>query len=416
MVEIWNPVEGALVTEPAAISGSVADANLSHWTLEEIASSGGVRILAAGASPADGELIVWDPLPADGAYTLRLSAVDHAGHSSETAINVEVSVLPPGAPVNLSAEVVNGRDVELTWQPGPGPTPTGFHVSRNGARITTAPIASQALTDVQLLDGTYTYRVIAVGPLGRESDPSDPATVVVNLTPPTVAITSPANGRRIGSEVAIYGTAFATDDFAYWELSARAAGGPVWVVLDTATAPVIGGFMTNWITHLAPWSDGPHELRLVAEDIFGNRAERLISVIVDNSPPDPGPVNLQAELLALDGDGVVNDIRLSWAQAPVPPDLAGFYLYRNGLLANAGGPIIGDPTPYLLSATEYDDKDVPDGAYTFTVAAADTAGNVSALSSPVGPITVDLRRPHAVIVEPAHGDRVRGRHRGRRRV
>ncbi len=24
--------------------------------------------------------------------------------------------------------------------------------------------------------------------------------------------------------------------------------------------------MTSWITHLAPWSDGPHELRLAAED------------------------------------------------------------------------------------------------------------------------------------------------------
>ncbi len=315
---------------------------------------------------------------------------------------------PPGRPSDFSAEVVNGRDVELNWQPGPGPPPSGFHVNRNGARITTAPITSQTLTDFQLLDGTYTYRVIAVGPLGRESDPSDPATVVVNLTPPTVAITSPANGRRIGSEVAIYGTAFAADDFAFWEVTARAVGAPVWISLDTSTAPVIGGFMTNWITHLTPWSDGPHELRLVAEDTFGNRAERLISVIVDNSPPDPGPVNLQAELLALDGDSIVNDIRLSWAQAPAPPDLAGFYLYRNGMLANAGGPIIGDPAPYLLSATSFDDKDVSDGAYTYTVAAADTAGNVSALSNPVGPITVDLRRPHAVIVEPAHGTEFEG--------
>ena len=250
--------------------------------------------------------------------------------------------------------------------------------------------------------------MIAVGPLGRESDPSNPASVVVNLSPPTVAITSPSNGRRIGSEVAIHGTAFAADDFSFWDVSARAVGAPGWIVLGTATAPVMGGFMTNWNTHLTPWSDGPHELRLVAEDTFGNRAERLISVIVDNSPPDPGPVNLQAELLALDGDAVFNDIRLNWVQAPTPPDLAGFYLYRNGLLANAGGPIIGDPTPYLLSATDYDDKDVSDGTYTYTVAAADTAGNVSALSNPAGPITVDLRRPHAVIVEPAHGTEFEG--------
>jgi subtilase family serine protease len=408
VVELWSPTDGALITEPVAISGLIDDANLSHWTLEEIGSDGIERLLAAGSVPAENELIVWDPLPADGAVTLRLSAFDHAGHSSRASVAVEVSVLPPGAPIDLTADVVNGRDVELSWQPGSGPAPVGYHVERNGIRITTLPVAPPALTDFQLLDAVYTYRVVAVGPLGRESDPSDPASVVVNLTPPAVAITSPANGRRIGSEVAIYGTAFAADDFAFWELSARAAAAPDWLVLDAATAPVVGGFMTNWITHLAPWSDGPHELRLAAEDTFGNRAERVISVIIDNSPPDPGPVNLQAQLVALDGDGVVNDIRLSWAQAPSPPDLAGFYLYRNGLLANAGGPIIGDPSPYLLSATDYDDKDVSDGSYTYTVAAADTAGNVSALSNEAGPITVDLRRPHAVIVEPADGTEFEG--------
>ncbi len=305
-------------------------------------------------------------------------------------------------PLGLTAQVVNGRDVELSWQPGPGPVPVGYHLNRNGTRITVSPVAQPVFTDPNLFDGAYTYRVIAVGPHGRESDPSDPVTVAVDLTPPTVALTSPADGRRVGSEVSIYGTAFAADDFAFWEIAARPVGAPGWIVLDTETAPVIGGFMTSWITQLAPWSDGPHELRLAAEDVVGNRAERVISVIIDNTAPDPGPVNLQATLVALDPDGLVNDIQLSWSLAPTPPDLAGFYLYRNGFLANAGGPVIGDPSPFLLPGTTYDDEDVADGTYTYGVVAADTAGNVSSLSNPAGPITIDVRRPHAVITSPSH--------------
>ncbi|TFG38588.1 MAG: hypothetical protein E4H44_03665, partial [Candidatus Aminicenantes bacterium] len=36
------------------------------------------------------------------------------------------------------------------------------------------------------------------------------------------------------------------------------------------------------------------------------------------------------------------------------------------------------------------------------VVAADTAGNISSLSNPAGPITIDVRRPHAVITDPSH--------------
>ena len=166
--------------------------------------------------------------------------------------------------------------------------------------------------------------------------------------------------------------------------------------------------MTSWVTHTAPWTDGPHELRLAAEDTFGNRAERVIPVTLDNSAPNPGPANLQAALVALDADGLLNDVQLSWIQTPTPSDLAGFYLYRNGLLANAGGPVIGDPSPYLLAGTTYEDTDIADGVYTYGVVAADTAGNASALSNPAGPITIDTRRPHAVIVSPAHLTRFEG--------
>jgi len=403
VVEIWTPTEGVVITGPVIVTGLADDSNLSFWTLEEIANGATARLLATGVTPAQNELIEWEPPTEDGPATLRLTAQDAAGHTAEVSVNVDVAVQPPGAPVDLVAEVVYGGDVSLSWQPGPGPSPVGYHVDRDGVRITTVPVAQPSLVDPQLLDGVYTYSVTAIGPLGRESDPSAPLTVVVNLSPPAIALVSPSSGERISSEVAIHGMAFAADDFGFWELAARAFGAPDWIVLKTETAPVLGGFMANWNTHLAPWVDGPHELRLAAEDVVGNHAELVIPLIIDNTAPEPGPVNLQAVLVALDPDGLANDVQLSWVQTPTPPDLTGFYLYRNGLLANAPGPVVGDPSAYLLPGPDHDDRDVTDGTYTYGVAAADTAGNVSSLSNPAGPITIDVRRPQAVITSPADG-------------
>jgi len=406
VAELWTPTESELITEPTTITGLVDDPNLTHWTLEEITNEPTVRLLAAGSSPVQDELIIWDPLPPDGPVTLRLTAHDLAGHITETSVEVEVSVLPPGAPVDLSAEIAGLRDVALSWLPGPGPSPVGYHIERDGTRITATPVPLPSLVDSQVLDGVYTYKVTAIGPHGRESEPSEPATIVVNRTPPETVLTSPTNGSRVGAEVTIFGTAFSSDDFGFWEIDARAAGTSDWVVIESSVAPVIGGLMTTWVTLLPPWSDGEHELRLAAEDVVGNRAESQVSVFIDNTAPDPGPVNLEAALTALDPDRHDNDVQLTWIQNPNPSDLAGFYLYRNGLLANAPGPVIGDPSPYLLSDTSFDDRDVADGTYIYGVAAADTAGNVSALSNPAGPITIDTRRPHAVITSPADGTEI----------
>ncbi len=407
VVELWTPADGSLITDPVDITGLVADQNLELWTLDEITAGPTVRRLAAGIAATSDRLVEWAPLPADGPATLRLRAVDAAGHGAEVEVSVEVAVTPPGAPIGLTA-TVNGRDVALAWQGGAGPAPTGYHLERDGVRLTATPISQTTATDPGRPDGVYSYRVVAVGAHGRESEPSEPAVVVIDLTPPAAALTSPGWGRRVSGEVEVHGTAFSADDFAGWELAARPAAGPEWTTLATSTSPVIGGRLASWTTLLPPWADGDHELRLVAADIRGNLGEAVIPVVVDNTAPDPGPVNLQATLSALDPDGLANDVELSWTQTPTPPDLAGFYLYRNGLLANAPGPIVGDPTPYLLPGTSHVDRDVADGSHTYVVAAADTAGNLSALSSPAGPITIDTRRPHAVFSEPLDGDEIEG--------
>ncbi|HSN53325.1 MAG TPA: CARDB domain-containing protein, partial [Candidatus Sulfomarinibacteraceae bacterium] len=225
LAQLHSPADGATLLEPVPILGTTGDANLEHWFLEEVIGGGGAgRVLASGTEPADGELALWDPLPADGPATLRLRAVDGAGHAGEASVAVTVSVLPPGAPQGLAVQL-EGRDATLSWQPGPGAPPVGFHVERNGLRITSSPVASTVFPDPQLLDGHYRYHVVAVGPAGRESEPSDEAAIVVDLTPPTVALTAPGHGQRVGGEVAIRGTAFAEDDFGHWQVSARAAGG-----------------------------------------------------------------------------------------------------------------------------------------------------------------------------------------------
>ncbi|MCG8460254.1 MAG: Ig-like domain-containing protein [Holophagales bacterium] len=399
-VVISSPADGALVSDPADVLGSVSDANPKRWTLELSPAGGGpLELLGVGASNASGTLASWSVLPADGGYDLRLWAEDRAGNSSEVSVTVTVSVTPPGPPVLLSAEVENGRDAVLVWQPGPGPEPAGYFVYRGGTRVNGSPVEVLTLTDTGLADGLYTYTVAAVDPRGEESDPSNSLDVRIDHAAPLAKISVPAEGDRVSDQVQVLGTAYRESGLTGWTLRARPELGS-WVPIGSGTAPVLADLLAVWDTVLFP--NGVYDLRLEVSDVHGNQASDQITVEVDNTEP-VAPVLTFAAAAAQDPDAEVNDIHVEWQLDPTPADLAGYYLYRNGQLANAPGPVVGSTEPFLIDGLLFDDKDLVDGTYTYFVTAADTAGNESAPSNPSDPITIDTRRPHAVIVDPENG-------------
>lgn len=402
-VALDEPADGTVLEAPAEILGEVSDDTLKRWRLETTrAEDGSVLRLASGTEPVSGPIVELMPLPADGSYTLRLTAEDAVGHAATAEREVVVAAVP-GPPVGLTATLSNRNDVQLAWAPGPGPVPAGYAVYRDGAVIPGMPVTSTATTDPGVSDGRHVYTVRAVSAAGTESPDSLPADVTIDTSPPVAQIGRPANGEVVSGQVDVYGTAYRDSGFSGYTLTVRALPDGQPVTLAGATSPVVSDRLGSWSASGS--GDGTYRLTLEASDIWGGTAVDTVDITVDNTPPN-APVLTEAAAGAQDPDGVVNDVHVAWTLDPSPPDLAGFYLYRNGRLANAPGIVVGDRTPYLISGTQYDDRDLPDGRYVYTVTAVDRAGNESPESNPSAEIVIDTRRPHAVMVSPEDGAEV----------
>jgi flagellar hook assembly protein FlgD/subtilase family serine protease len=400
------PADGAEVFGPFVVEGVASDANLSTWSLTLIDEQTQQEdLVAAGTSTTSGTLAQIAELDPNTAYRLVLVVRDAAGHETEVQSTFSVVSLPPGPPA-LAAEVQNLRDVALSWVPGTGSPPVAYRLIRNGA-VQADGLSQTSFNEYQLEEGTYVYSVVAIDAHGRESEPSNDAAVVINYLPPTVAILSPGDGASVAGSIPIWGTATSDGDFAFYEVWVKPTAGTTRLIAHE-TAPRVNQVLGNWMAVGDPWSDGSHRITVVAEDVFGNRAERSVSVTLDSLPPDPGPVALQVSVSANHGDGAANDALLTWVHEPLPDDAAGYYLYRNGQLANAPGPVVGDTTPFLLPGLTYLDDNVPDGTHSWMVIAADHAGNLSAPSNEAGPVVIDVHRPHAEIIEPAVGAQFEG--------
>jgi subtilase family serine protease len=401
---IGQPADAAVIGEPIDILGSVADEHPASWTLTLVSGAGAPLQppLAAGEDSVDGRLVAWNVLPEDGPYLLRLEAEDRAGNTGSTERAVVIQTTPPSPPVITSVDVVNRTDAVLVWQPGPGPEPVGYTVYRDGTLITPLPVTDRGLTDPGLTTGTYGYVVRGIDDAGEETEDSNRAEVEIDLRPPTAVLALPLDGTRVSDLVRVIGTADRANGFAGWRLWVRLlpSGNPV--LIGSGTVPAITEQLAVWDTSLPAWSEGPYELLLEASDVFGNTAAAVAIVEVDNTAP-VAPVLTWAQAQAADPDIVVNDVNVEWVLDPTPSDLAGFYLYRNGQLANAPGPVLGSTVPFLIDASPHVDKDLPDGTYVYSVSAADTAENESATSNESDPVVIDTRRPHAVIVDPGDG-------------
>ncbi|MEM1181502.1 MAG: FlgD immunoglobulin-like domain containing protein, partial [Acidobacteriota bacterium] len=399
-VAIDVPALDEVLFGPIDVEGSAVDANPESWRLEVRPASGGAAVLlGSGVEASGGVLAPWPVLPENGAYVLRLEAQDRAGLTAAVEVPVTVAVTPPEPPVLESATPV-GTDVALVWRAGAGPEPAAYRVHRDGAPITPDPVTSTAYVDPALADGAYTYTVTALDAAGTETAPSNALTAVVDAEAPVARIQRPEDGNPVSDLVDVVGTAHRATGFAGWTLEVRPVPGSSWQVIGAGTAPVLADRLATWDT--VSFADGPYDLRLRAEAANGAAATHEIRVEVDNAEPAP-PVLTVAVAQAQDVDGEVNDAHVEWTLDPSPADLAGFFLYRDGQLANAPGPVVGSATPFLLGSSPYDDADLPDGTYIYAVTAVDAAGNESATSNPSAPVVIETRRPRAVIVDPADG-------------
>ncbi|HEY6324561.1 MAG TPA: CARDB domain-containing protein, partial [Thermoanaerobaculia bacterium] len=397
VVAILSPADGGTVTGPVDIVGTATDAHLVEYRLAVApgpkATAAQFSNLGAGSSSVQsGRLLSWTALPPDGVVTLRLTAVDRAGNQSAAYAQLTVHTRAPAAPQGLTAQV-DHRDVHLAWLPNTETGLAGYRVWRNGAVVTSQPVTGTSYVDAGLAAGTYTYTLTAVDQYALESVPSAAATATIDLTAPTALISRPRNGSRTGGVVDVIGSAYKQNDFKEYRVYATPADGSAPPqLLRRSPVPIQAALLVQWST-LSLTDGSSFVLRLEAEDLAGNVAAAEVTVTVDNTPP-AAPTGLTAT-----PDGTT--IHLAW-NANSESDLAGYLLYRNGKVANAAGPVVGDLTPYLLTSPAYDDLALPDGTFVYVVYAVDQAGNQSPPSAPAQ-ASLDNHPPHVVITQPAAG-------------
>ena len=394
-VVIETPAADAVVSEAIGIGGTVNDDNFATGTLgvAPAATPDRVTELASFTSPVTSGVLAESLALVDGEYILELRAEDLAGNVAATTTAFRIDTEPPLPPSGLTANT-EARDVTLSWTASPSSDVVGYHLSRDGVRITVEPIPATSFVDADLDEGVFRYTLVAVDAASLESEPTEPATARIDLTPPNVVLRSPDEGDRVRVEVDVIGTAFSESDFFEYRLSAAAVETPLSPTLvKRSSVPVSFDTLGRW----RPLTDGDYILTLEGEDTSGNVAQDSVRVTVDNAAP-VAPVLVRAEALAKP-----DDVEIEWT-GPSDTDVDGFLVFRNGQIANAPGTVSGSLRPFLVPGPTYVDAELPDGKHCYRVAAMDIAGNISADSNELC-VFLDNREPAAVIFDPEDGAR-----------
>lgn len=399
VVELTAPGEGSYIKKAIDILGTASDRNLREYNVEISRGDCGntfkwAPIKTSVVSVADGVLAIWKAFPADGGYCLRVTATDKVGNSVEERVNLIVDIHPPVAP-SLSGEIINRRDARLTWTENTEPDLAGFNVYRNNQKQNTALlIHTNHYLDPNLTEGSYVYMIRAVDYAGGESDPSNEIILKIDTAGPEAKILSPKDGSVVRDLVDIKGTAFSENDFRHYQIYIGQGADPAgWALIQTSTLPVSYGTLAQWDT--LGFSEEACSIKLEVEALTGAISLHRVVVGVDNTPPK-APELLPATVLG-------PDVTLVWQANTNDSDLAGYLLYRNHELANAEGAVIGSLEACMITDSTYDDKALPDGAFTYYIVAMDEAGNISAPSNS-REVTIDTHAPQAYIVEPVDGD------------
>jgi subtilisin family serine protease len=231
-----------------------------------------------------------------------------------------------------------------------------------------------------LLNGAHALSVIAFDAAGLPSSGASEVTVTVDndVTPPTVALTSPAPGATVSGSVSLLVSA--SDNVGVSKVEFFEGS----TLLGTdAYSP----FSFAWNSRNGP--NGPRTVSARAVDAMGNSATSSVTVTANNDLVPP-TVSLTAPA---EGATLTGTITLS---ANASDDRA---LYKVEFLAGTTVLCLDTSTPYTCT---YNSRSLPNGPRVLTAKATDTSNNVS-LSTVNVVLDNDLTAPSTAITSPSAG-------------
>lgn len=262
-VAIWQPGEGAVVSDIVDVVGQVRVFDFDRYLVEYGEGDdplGWGSVAGPIYSPVDGgSLATWDAraLPA-GRYTLRVRAWDRSGHEVEARVRVNVEPRLPTATPTLLPTAVTTPTPTATFVPPVTPTPT-----------VEPPTPVPSDTPPPLPTETPTPAVTAT--------PEPGETLILRVD-------SPQPGDAVSGDVLIVGVAGGTE-FASYSLEFGLGSSPAeWVtIVQDVTVPVPqSDVLALWST--AGLADDTYTVRLRGRRLDGSSEAVSITVLVTNSP------------------------------------------------------------------------------------------------------------------------------------
>jgi subtilase family serine protease/flagellar hook assembly protein FlgD/WD40 repeat protein len=261
---------------------------------------------------------------APGPYDLRALATDRAGHVDPVPESVTViygDATAPPTPPDVHAHV-DGADIAVTWSAVSAPDLAGYHVYRDGERLTSAPVSDTSYADPDVALGPHVYGVTAVDNDDNESGPgTDDANVyalVLDQPYPVIGLTSASVA---GSQARALTTIDVLRDGATIAQGAAAAAGP---------------FQVDGV----PLESGANLLRARGEDVEHNRSLTSDEIVLISNEPPPAVTGLSAAVTA-------HDVSLAW-DAVADPEVVGYVVRRGNTRLTPSVPYLGSTT---ISAT-----------------------------------------------------------------
>jgi len=292
-----------------------------------------------------------------------------------TAPTVSVTTPAEGARINNPLPTYSGT----VSDDGPGPYTVAIRV--DGNLLGNATVTGNTWTftpTVPLAEGAHTVLATASDAAGNTATDSNAFTL--DLTPPAVVVTTPAEGARINNPLPTYSGTVSDD-----------GPGPLTVVV-TVDGTVLGNATVTgntWtFTPTTPLAEGVHTVTATATDVAGNTATDSNIFTVDVTAPTVS-VTAPAE------GSSINNTTPTYS-GTVSDDGPGPYTVS----ITVDGTVLGNATVTGNTWTFTPTTPLAEGAHTVTATATDAAGNTATDSNN---FTVDVTAPTVAVTAPAEG-------------